>query len=146
MMNAQNLREPTSDNRTGRDVRVDQVGFVAELVKHHADHRKSEVKCSMLEKGLDRVAGDFFAGHLVTSSSAEIDVAKFFKLFEQEKLSKKDLLACISVSRASASKALGQDAIARLLVEKPPVHQLRVERVKGVEVSLVDAVKHLAVA
>src|SRR5436189_5998437 len=59
-----------------REVRVDSIGYVGELVKQHADVLKTKVKVRMLDDELERVTGDAFEGLLVQGKSRTLDPKK----------------------------------------------------------------------
>lgn len=86
------------ERKTARNVRVDQIGFVNELVKHYADDLKSSVKVRMLENGVEVAEGDFFSGLLVGRSATVIDPAKFLKLLEKEEITR-----CSSCQRSASA-------------------------------------------
>lgn len=48
-----------SQSTLPRDARLDQIGFVGELQKHHADDLKSAVKARMSGDSIDRATGDY---------------------------------------------------------------------------------------
>src|SRR4051812_33321254 len=71
--------QPMSEPATptlARDVRLDQIGFVGELGKLHADKLKDGVKARLLSDAIDRAAGDYFEGLLVASRPQSIDAGK----------------------------------------------------------------------
>jgi hypothetical protein len=133
-----------SETPIPRDKRVDQIGFVKEADEKHAKLLKGDVKLSMINKDQQRVAGDFFEGQLVTFVPATVNPAKFLKLFEQEKITRAQFLAAVSVNTGPCEKFLSGDQLAKISDLGERVTQLRVGRIKGVECKLVDAIAGLA--
>jgi hypothetical protein len=126
-----------------RDVRVDPMGFIAELQKRHGDNLKTKVKVRMLNDEIDRVAGDFFEGLLVQGQTRTVDPKKMLAKFKAGEVSEKDLLSCLSVRREAALEFMSErelDAISTIGSAQPA---LRVTRKKGVELELVKAVNGL---
>ena len=126
-----------------RDVRVDQLGFASELQKQHVDNLKSAVKVRMDGEGLTRVEGDYFEGLLVPQDVTSIDPAKLLALYAKDKITRAQLLSCLSVKKEPLAVFLTGGQIAAMSETKPGTPQLRVTRKKGVEVKLVDALKKL---
>jgi hypothetical protein len=86
-----------------RDVRIDQMGFVAELVKQHADVLKTKVKVRMLDDEIDRVTGDYFEGLLVRGKTRTLDPKKLFKLVKSKQITEEQFLGAVSVKLPAAS-------------------------------------------
>jgi hypothetical protein len=127
-----------------RDVRIDQMGFVAELVKQHADVLKTKVKVRMLEDEIDRVTGDYFEGLLVRGKTRTLDPKKLFKLVKSKQITEEQFLGAISVKLPAAEQLLSGNDMAKLCDETDASPQLRASRIKGVELKLVQVVQGLA--
>ena len=127
-----------------RDVRIDQMGFVAELVKHHADVLKTKVKVRMLEDETHRVTGDFFEGLLVKGKTRTLDPKKLFKLVKSKQITEEQFLGAVTVKLPAAEQLLSGNEMAKLCDEADASPSLRVTRCKGVELKLVDVVQGLA--
>lgn len=130
---------------TPRDVRVDQIGFANELKKHFIDDLKTSVKTRMMTTGTDRCQGDFFEALLADGMRSTIDPVRFFKLFQQKKITKKQFLSAISVGSDAAKAFLSLAAVAEIS-SSVPVQSLTVTRKKDVQIELVDAVSTLGAA
>ena len=128
---------------TPRDVRVDQIGFAAELQKQHVDHLKSAVKVRMTGEGLDRVEGDYFEGQLVETSASTVDPGKLLAMYAKDNITRAQLLSCLSVKKEPLAAFLTGEQISAMSTTTGGTPQLRVSRKKGVELKLVDAVKGL---
>lgn len=126
-----------------RDVRVDQIGYVDEVKKQYADDLKTAVKSHMLEDELVRVTGDAFEGLLVQGRERTVPPAKLLRMYEQKKITKAQFLACMKVGNEAADKLLGKAAVARMSKFEDAPPKLCVTRIKGVEITLVDALKQL---
>jgi hypothetical protein len=130
-----------------RDVRVDHLGLVGELVRQFAEPLKARVKASMDERETDRVEGDRFEALLVAGGVVQtIDPAKFLRLYERKLITRAQLLSALRVSADPAGEFLSRADIEKISEFKPSAAQLRVKRKAGVEVGLVEAVRSLAAA
>jgi hypothetical protein len=129
-----------------RDVRVDHLGFVGELADEFAKPLRDRVKTDLEERGTPRVSGDAFQGLLVMVRSSWIDADKFLRLYERKKMSRAQFLAAISVKKEPALQVLSGQDLAAITSEGNATPSLRVTRIKGVEVSLIEAVKTIAAA
>lgn len=128
------------------DKRVDQIGFADRLNKLHVADLRTEVKSSLIEKGMDLVAGDAFVGVLVSSNEKTIDPKKFHGLIKKGVITEKQFFASIRVVNTDAARVLGKDAAAEVSTVTPASPRLVVSPKEGVEVSLVEALKGLAAA
>lgn len=127
-----------------RDVRVDQIGFVNELQTKYVDPIKKAVKARMLERASQLAAGDFFEGKLVTGGVVgTLDPRKVFRLVKNGKLTESQFLDCVKVERGKLEEFVSGKDLDRMSEFLPATPQLRVTRIKGVEVTLVDAIKAL---
>ena len=126
-----------------RDFRIDQIGFAGELQKRHVDNLKSAVKVRMTGEGLDLVAGDFFEGRLVATETGVVDPAKLLNLWAKDKITRAQLLSALSVRKEPLAEFLSRGEIEAMSTTAAGSPQLRVTRIKGVELKLVDAVKGL---
>ena len=129
-----------------RDVRIDQLGFVAELDKSFADPLRDKVKEDLIAKSIERAAGDSFEGLIVKSDSYTVDAAKFLDLYEAGFISRAQLISAIKVNRTPAQQFLSLEKLASISLVTPATPQLRVSRIKGVEVKLITAVERIAKA
>ena len=126
-----------------RDVRVDQLGFVGELTKRHSDPLKTAIKLAMANKAADRCRGDFFAGLLVTPQKSEIDPGAFLRKFEKGEITRAQFVACLTIRRKPAEEYFSGQALDSMSRDLPSTPSLTVTRLKGVEPTLVDAVREL---
>lgn len=126
-----------------RDVRVDSIGFVDELKKQLADKIRDKVKSRMTEGEIQRVAGEYFEGLLVTASTSTIDAEKLFKLYKGGKVSEKDFVSAIAVVKKPLEAFMSARDIDRISVAGPPQLQLRVTRKKDVSITVEDALRGL---
>lgn len=129
-----------------RDIRVDHIGYVQELARLWADGLKAAVKLRMGEDGISRVQGDQFEALLSQSSRSPIDAAKFLKLYEAGLISRKQLLAAITVNTAAAAEFLSPEQLRRISGPEITTCSLRIARKQGVQVTLCDAVRAVAKA
>ncbi|HSZ58630.1 MAG TPA: hypothetical protein VK797_23380 [Tepidisphaeraceae bacterium] len=148
MASAATVSEPALEVEevTIRDVRTDDLGFVNELWTHFDQTIKPLVKGNLTHKGARRGAGEFFDCILAGGGAREeVDPAKFLKLYEGKKISREEFLSALKVALKPLGKFLSQkqiDAISRSAGIVQP--SLTVNRIKGVEFTLVDAVKAIA--
>jgi hypothetical protein len=127
-----------------RDIRVDQIGFVAELQKLYADHLKTLVKDRMGRESIARVEGDFYEGLLISGGSVSVaDPAKFLRLYESKRITRKEFLSALAVRNEPAKQFLSLDELDAISERQPASPALRVSKKKQVEVKLVDAVKSI---
>ena len=126
-----------------RDVRVDHIGFCNELATKLANDLKSAVKVRMDNDELTRVTGDYFEGQLVRSTVSVVDPAKLLALWSKDKITRAQLLSALCVKKEPLAQFLTGAQIDAISETSPGTPQLRVTRIKGVELKLVDAVKNL---
>jgi hypothetical protein len=126
------------------NARIDQLGFVNELVKRFSDPLKDQIKWEMTQAAADRAAGLRFEALLVRGTSSLVDPAKFLQLYERGKLSRAQFVSAIRVQRDAALDALSRDALDAISTATPSSPALRVTRIKGVEIVLIDAVRAIA--
>lgn len=124
-----------------RDVRVDQIGFVDELQKLFADPLKEAVKAK--HAAGDRLEGDFFTGRIDAASKTTVNAAKWFKLFNDGKISRAQFLDAITVSTTDAKRVLGETEFDKVSTTIAGANRLTVARKKDVELGLVRAVQSL---
>lgn len=129
-----------------RDIRVDAIGFVNELVAHFANELKTKVKSGMMEKGAERAEGDAFDALLVAGEISTVDPAKFLRKYEKGEISKKDFLSAISVARGKAEEFMAPRDLDLISDTKASSPSLRVTRKKGVNPTLVESVKAVGAA
>jgi hypothetical protein len=124
-----------------RDVRIDRIGFVNELVKYFADPLKEKVKADHPGKAL--LTADYFDAIITTPNETHIPLEKWFALFDAGTIDRKQFMEGLKVSTTVAGKVLDEKTFKRVSKTAPGSRQLRITRKKGVEVKLVDAVRHL---
>jgi hypothetical protein len=131
---------------SGRDVRVDRIGYVQELVRQYADKLKKQVKERMDRDSLLLLEGDAFEGRLAASTSSTIDAEKFLRLWERGTITRKDFLAAITVQRSQAAKLMSPFELEAISETEDGAPRLTIVRKKGVEVSLIQALSHVQAA
>jgi len=128
-----------------RNVGLDHIGFVEELDRRFVRPLRDKVKAALTAKGAVRGAGDYFTGLIagVGKSTGRIDPEKFLRLYEKKKISRAQLVAAIRVGNEAASECLSQAEIDKISDFTPATPRLCVERIKTVELPLVNCVKGL---
>jgi hypothetical protein len=94
--------------RRRRDVRVDRIGFVQELVKHWIEARPGGVKAKVkadLEPG-EGVEGDFFEASLIPTTDAQVSVSAVLKLYEERSISRSELVEMLTAQPNFRSNGL----------------------------------------
>lgn len=135
----------TLERAVGNDRRVDQIGYVAELVKQFADPAKAALKLRMAQREIDLAEGSKFQALLVAGVSiGVVDPARLLKLYETKQITRQQFLSAITVRNEPCRQFLSRDAIDAISAQKPAEPRLTVSRRKGVEISLVEAVRELA--
>ena len=135
----------TLERAVGNDRRVDQIGYVAELVKQFADPAKAALKLRMAQREIDLAEGSKFQALLVAGVSiGVVDPARLLKLYESKQITRQQFLSAITVRNEPCRQFLSRDAIDAISAQKPAEPRLTVSRRKGVEISLVEAVRELA--
>lgn len=140
------MSEAASPAKMPRDVRLDHIGFVDELQKQFANPLKTKVKADFAGKSIERASGDCFDGLVVTGTRLTVDPEKFLRLFERKAITRAQFVAAISVGRDAAIDCVSREDLAKISTEAPTTPSLRVGRIKGVEINLVDAVRSIAAA
>lgn len=133
-----------SNTQARRDVRVDRIGLVDEVVRQFRAPLAEQVKADMGEG--DRVSGDLFGALLVCGIATDVDPEKFFKAFEAGKMTRAQFLSAIKVSTSRAREILSEKDLARISETRPTSPALRVSRLDGVQVELVDAIREISAA
>ena len=128
--------------KSGRDVRIDTMGFAGELEKLFIKDLKTTVKVKMTGGGFDQLSGDCFQGKLAQT----VDPVKFFKLFEKGLVTRKDFLSAISVSSSAAKLFLSPKDLQAITDTTPGSPRLSIERIEGVGVGLVQALEGIRAA
>lgn len=132
----------STPKRIRRDIRVDRIGFVGELVKHYIDGDngiKPALKRAM--RVGSRRQGEFFAALLCADSCSQVDVKGLLLLYEKGVIPRKAFLDCISASAPAVRKLnVHPRRIGRLIKTMPATPRLIVERIKGRDVSLTQAI------
>lgn len=103
---------------------------------------KAKVKADM-QVG-EAVEGDFFFARLDASSETEISVSAVLKLYEQQAISRSELVDMLSVRNEPARKILPPKTIQRISRTFVGTARLVVSRKDGVEMKLADAVSKIA--
>jgi hypothetical protein len=135
----------TLERAVGNDRRVDQIGYVAELVKQFAEPAKAALKLRMAQREIDLAEGSKFQALLVGGGSiGVVDPARLLKLYEGKQITRQQFLSAITVRNEPCRQFLSRDAIDAISAQKPAEPRLTVSRRKGVEISLVEAVRELA--
>ena len=129
-----------------RDCRLDLIGYVAELQDRFADPLRDKVKSELIAARETNAAADAFEALIVEGVKTDIDAAKFLKLYEAGKMTRAQFVEAISVRKGPALKVLSGVELGKISTESPIVPQMRVSRIKAVEVGLVDAVRSIAAA
>jgi hypothetical protein len=124
-----------------RDVRVDQIGFVNELMKRFADPLKDKVKADQADKVV--LEGDFFEGAITSSTDTEISASGWFRLYESKVIDRAQFVDGLKVSTTVAKRVLDEKTLNRLSKQSPGPRKLTITRKKTVELGLVTAVRNL---
>lgn len=139
--------------KTGRDIRVDAIGFAEELVKHVAKPGREKVKADALGKQLRAVEGDFFRGEIrgLDGTIKTISARKFLAQVKTEsnptgRITMKQFLDCITVRRGEAEEFFGDRDLDEMSDEVPASPSLTIFRKKGVEPKLLEELRSLAAA
>jgi hypothetical protein len=135
---------PETEIKVPRDIRVEQLGFVNELYDQFFKPLNDEVKKSMIAKGQELVRADFFEGKIVQATPTFVDNDLLLRLYDAGKLTRKELLTLIGAKVEPCRKFFSAKDLAKISVKGTLTNKLCVERIDGVEVALVDAVRALA--
>jgi hypothetical protein len=130
-----------------RDARVDPIGFAEELGKHFVTLHRDKVKLSMIEKSVDRVAGEYFEGLLICPADrGTIEARKLFRLVAAGKLTESQFLECVTVQRKAAEQYVAGKELDRMSSFTESTPYIKIARRKDVQLELVDMVKGLSAA
>jgi hypothetical protein len=132
-----------TESPVSQDQRIDQVGFVDELVKKYRDPLQKSIKARQIERDAKRATGLYFESLLVGYTPSTTSPEKLFRLLQREKITRAQFLSAISVKRDAALEFLSRDQLAEISEEGEPINKLNIVRIKGAELALVDAVKGL---
>jgi hypothetical protein len=127
-----------------RDVRVDRLGFVQELVTHFYEPLKEKTKADARKD--EQIVGDYFEASLVGTDSRYISPSRLLKLMDDGTITRAELVEMLSVKVAVAEKKLAAKVFKRLVERYDGTPRFTVTRQKGVEVELVKAVRGLSLA
>jgi hypothetical protein len=127
-----------------RDIRVDRIGLVQELGKLWTDPMKKKVKEDMAAGGLKLVGGDLCEGKLSSSSKSTINPGKFFKWFNDGKISRKDFVACLRVSSSDAAAFLSEREIEQISDAGTESSSLTIVRKKEIDLTLAQVIAEIA--
>lgn len=126
------------------DPDVDSIGYVKELERKYSNDLIAIVKARMMDAGEKRRAGEAFEAVLATGDVETIDADLFLGLLECGTLTRAQFLSCIAVRKEPAGQYLGGEIISAMSHKAPKPPALYVNRRKGVELTLVQAVQKLA--
>jgi hypothetical protein len=125
-----------------RDIRVDRIIFVKELIDKYQKPLIDQVKDGRFDG--DRVEGDYAEGLIVETESTVIDIPGFIRLWKKKVISDDQFERAISVSPTEAQKILSENDFKKISTKKPGSKVLKPTRKKGVQIELVEAVKSLS--
>jgi len=130
-----------ADTGPRRDVRADYLGFLDEVWTQWRDPLADGVKSAM--KTDEKVVGDLFQAHRVSGgSTVALDTDLLLGWYDRGLIARKEFLKMISPKLGEAQKVLRESEIKRLVLEsRPKEDSLRIARLKGVEVKLIDAIR-----
>jgi hypothetical protein len=135
-----------SEPATRRDKRVDQIGYVNELVSNYIEAKpnglKLKVKADMTAG--ERIAGDAFEGLLISRVFTTISTSAVLKLLESGEITRADACEILTVNKDEATKRVDPKRLARMTRSFPATPALQVRRLPGVEIALVDALRELS--
>lgn len=132
---------PPTEKPTARDVRVDRIGFAAELDKHYVEPLRDAVKAAHPNGVL--LAGDFFTAEITEPATNTFPADAWFKLFNDNAITRKQFLAGIRVSTEDARRVLSEKDFDQHVITGIASRRLTVRRKPGVVVDLVRAVKEI---
>lgn len=139
-------KPPIANGAPPHDTRIDTLGFCAELQKRLADPLKSAVKIDMLDRAIDRLAGESFDSLLVQGTTRTVDPAKFLRLYERGKITRDQFCGAIRVKSDAALDGVSRDDLAAISTEAPSSPALRVTLRKGEILSLADVMDGIRAA
>lgn len=126
------LKEPT----------LDTAKLIRELAKHLADPLEEDIKARhplTAKKPLVLLVDKITEARLELAVSASIDTEKFFRLYEAGKVSRADLLACMSIGKEKAEKLIDPKLLEKLVIPGTPKPKLTITRRKGTTFDLASA-------
>jgi hypothetical protein len=141
------MTQTTPQTGRRRDVRVDRIGFVQELVKHwieadiHGDKSKGIkglVKANLTAG--ETVEADFFEASLIEATDTTLSAALLLRLYDQKAITRAEMVEMLAVKVEPARKILPPKTLARLTIKSPGTPRLVVSRKPGVELTLQQAV------
>ena len=116
--------QPEQPPQRRRDVRVDRIGYVQELVKHwieadtHGDKSqglKGRVKAAM--SGAEILEGDAFEAVLAQSTDSTLSTAGLLRLYEGKAITRPEFLQMVRGVVEPARKILPAKSFARLVLQ-----------------------------
>ena len=134
---------PAEAKTTGRDVRVDRVGYVEDLVDLWCTPIRKAVKSKMVDGELDLLEGDVYEGKLVATTASCIPAAALYRLLKRGKIKEKDFLAAIGVSKSEASKFLSERELAAITESAEGTPRFSIARKKGIDVTLAQIIERV---
>lgn len=123
-----------------RDVRVDRVGYAEDLLKLWAVPMKDALKGRMARDTLTIVEADRYVGRLSGSTSSIVDPVAFFKLYKKGKISERDFVACLRISKEAAEGFMAPPELAKISESKPGASRLTISRRKGIDLPLKEVI------
>lgn len=136
---------PVPACKRNRDIRVDRIGFVNELVSEYIggdDGVKAKLKATLAPG--DEAFADFFESKLVAATDSSVSVSALMKLYECRAISRAQFVDCLTASASKVTKlGLPLKVVKRLVKSFPGTPRLIVNRIKGMEFDLADAITAL---
>ena len=126
-----------------RDVRIDTIGFAAELDRQLIKELRADVKARMTENDTVEARGDAFRAVMAATTSTKIDAKALYRMVKAGAISEKDFVSAISVTVTPLKKFLAEKDIARISEQVTGTPQLSVKRIEEVEVDLVACLRGL---
>lgn len=123
-----------------RDVRADRILILNEVAKF-AEALKNTVKTAHIDRISEeettvRCEGDIAEARISFQVPTSIDPSKFLKLLEEEKITRKQFLACIKVSITEAKEVAHPADIQRMTVVGDGKYSINVTRKKDTNFDL----------
>lgn len=129
-----------------RDIRVDTVGFINELVKHLKEPNVDAIKTALKAKRSTEAAGDVFAAKLVGGGGVTlIDPMKWFALWKAKTITRHQLFEGMRINVEFAEELLSGEDLARISSIVPSPKRLCFDRIGDVPPDIKQAVAALAI-
>lgn len=141
---------PTADTEQPkplRDINIDRIGYVNELVSQFVNDAKTKLKNKFLLSDTKTGEGDQFTATFISGGETlSADPAKLLKMHEAGKITTKQLVSALRVNNEAAAVFLSKEQLRKISTASPQSPTLRITRKKGVQIQLVDALKGLNAA